>query len=106
MQAHHRFIPAAAVALLGVAAAHAQDHVTQFTTADGTRVTLHSGQPAPDHYSPAPAFDRLDANRDGYISLEEANAYPPLVNDFEEAAHHGTRVSKAQYERWVQVQLH
>jgi hypothetical protein len=103
MHTHRWFIPCAALALLAAASAQAQDQVAHFTTADGRPVTLHSGQPAPDHYGSPPAFGQLDTNHDGYISLAEAEAYPPLVNDFEEAVHHGDRVSKAQYAHWVQI---
>ncbi|MBS0569713.1 MAG: hypothetical protein JSS28_03835 [Proteobacteria bacterium] len=94
----------ATAALLASAGAYAQDQTVHFTQADGTRVTLTSGQPAPDHYGPPPAFAALDANHDGRISREEANAYPPLLNDFDYLAHHTNQVSKAQYERWVKTQ--
>jgi hypothetical protein len=95
----------ACLAGLGLAAgAWAQDQVTHFTAPDGTHVTLRVGQPPPDHYGPAPDFAKLDVNRDGYISREEAEAYPPLANDFDYIAHHAARISKAQYERWNQTQ--
>ena len=38
----------AAAALFAVAGAQAQDQTTHFTATDGTRVTVTSGQPAPD----------------------------------------------------------
>jgi len=78
----------------------AQDNVTHFTASDGTKVTLISGQPAPDHYGPAPNFGQLDTNHDGYISRDEAEAYLPLFNDFDFPAQHANRISKQQYEFW------
>lgn len=91
-------------ALLSVASgSQAQDQATHFTAADGTQVTLHSGQPAPEHYGPAPAFAQLDVNHDGYISREEAEAYPPLLNDFDNVVHHAERISQRQFEHWNQT---
>ena len=92
--------------VLFAAAAQAQDQTTNFTTGDGTRVTLTSGQPAPDRSGPPPAFAQLDANRDGSISRDEAEAYTPLANDFDYLAHHADRISRAKYEHWVQTQGH
>lgn len=91
-------------ALLASAGAYAQDQTVHFTEANGTRVTLTSGQPAPDHYGPPPAFATLDTNHNGRITREEANAYPPLLNDFDYIAHHANSISKAQYEHWVKSQ--
>ncbi len=79
----------------------AQDQVTHFTEANGTKVTLTSGLPPASNYGPAPSFAKLDSNHDGYISTREAKAYPPLLNDFEYAAHNRKRVTKAEYERWT-----
>ena len=94
----------AAGALLVSAGAFAQDQTVQFTQPDGTRVTLTSGQPAPDHYGPPPAFATLDTNHTGRITREQAQAYPPLLNDFDYIAHHASNITKAQYERWVKTQ--
>ena len=99
-----RMLTLLATVLLTGTGAYAQDQTVQFTQADGTHVTLTSGQPAPDHYGPPPAFATLDANHDGSVSREEAQAYPPLLNDFDYLAHHANRISKAQYERWVNTQ--
>lgn len=96
---------AVCAALLAVAAgSQAQDHTTQFTTADGTRVILNSGQAAAAHYGPAPAFEQLDVNHDGFISRDEAQAYIPLFNDFDFIAHHTDRISKRQFENWNRTQ--
>ena len=93
----------ASSALLAIAAgAQAQDSGAHFTAADGTQVMLTSGQPAPDHYGPGPAFTQLDGNHDGSISREEAQAYLPLFNDFDHIAHHAERISRRQYEYWNQ----
>ncbi len=97
---------ASALLLAAAAGAQAQDSTTHFTAADGTQVTVTSGQPPADHYGPAPAFAQLDANHDGYISREEAQAYPPLLNDFDFIAHHADRISKSQFEHWNQTQNH
>jgi hypothetical protein len=70
-----------------------------FNSAQG-QVTVNStmGQ-APSTASP-PSFEQL-ANGKKSISKNDANAYPPLANDFEYAAHGGNSITKAQYERWV-----
>jgi len=88
------------------AAAQAQDRATNFTASDGTRVTLTSGQPAPDRYGPPPAFEQLDRNRDGMVSRDEAEGYVPLLNDYDYISFHGKRVTRAVYDQWVQTQGH
>ncbi|MGH8040563.1 MAG: hypothetical protein ACREPN_00785 [Rudaea sp.] len=93
-----------AAAGLFAAGAQAQDQVTHFTAADGTHVTLTSGQPPQSHYGPPPAFATLDVDHNGAISREEAQAYPPLLNDFDYLAHHANHIAKSQYQRWVQNQ--
>lgn len=91
-------------ALLASAGAYAEDQTVHFTQADGTRVTLTSGQPAPDHYGLPPAFATLDTGHTGKITREQAQAYPPLLNDFDYIAHHANSITKAQYEHWVKSQ--
>lgn len=93
--------------LLAVAVGtQAQDSSTQITASDGTKVTVTSGQPAPKHYGPAPAFEQLDTNHDGFVSREEAEAYIPLYNDYDHLleSNHTKRVSKNQFERWNTTQ--
>lgn len=70
-----------------------------FNSAQG-QVTINStmGQ-SPSTASP-PSFEQLSGGKK-VITKDAANAYPPLANDFEYAAHGGNSISKAQYERWV-----
>lgn len=77
-----------------------QESVTHFTRADGTQVTVVSGQPPQKSYGPKPPFAQLDVNHDGGISRDEAAAFIPLLNDFDNLAHHVTRISKRTYDRW------
>ena len=70
-----------------------------YNTAKG-QVTINSTMgPAPSVASPPP-FEQL-ANGKKYISRDDANAFPPLANDFDYASNHGSRLSKAQYESWL-----
>jgi hypothetical protein len=82
---------------IGVAYAHAQDQ------GEGNQVTV-TAQSKPNHYGPPPAFAQLDANSDGVISREEAQAYAPLFNDFDYLARHADRISKWQFDNWVRTQ--
>jgi hypothetical protein len=94
-------ITTAFLVLIGLcSAASAQtDTVHRYVDAHGQEVTVTSGQPAPQNYGPKPAFAELDRNHDGFISREEAEAYPPLASDFDYLTH-GERISAAQYARW------
>jgi hypothetical protein len=70
-----------------------------FNTSQG-QVTIKSKMgDVPSTASP-PSFEQL-ANGHKVITKDAAQAYPPLANDFEYAAHNGSTVSKAQYERWL-----
>jgi hypothetical protein len=96
--------------LLAVAAgSQAQDSASHGTAADGTQVTVTSGQPPKDAYTPAPSFEQLDANHDGVISREEAEAYLPLLNDYDNLLteyHHPKAISKRQFDTWNRAENH
>ena len=106
MKIPHRSATLLAASLFAIAATAsaqgAQDRVSTYTAADGTQVTVTSGQPAPRSYGPRPPFEQLDTNHDGGISREEASAYMPLYNDFDNLAHHVPGISRRAYARWDQ----
>lgn len=70
-----------------------------YNTAKG-QLQVNSTMGSPPSAASPPSFEQL-ANGKKFISKEDANAYPPLANDFLYASHNGNRVTKAQYERWV-----
>lgn len=92
-------IMASAALFFSVGAAAQKDSVRHYVDAQGNEVTVHTGQPGPDNYGPRPSFAQLDRNHDGFVTREEAEAYPPLLNDFDYLTH-GDRISAAQYARW------
>lgn len=68
-------------------------------------LTVNAGMPAQvQDYGPPPSFATLDANHDGRISADEAQAYPPLDSDFLYASGQGKSISRGQYDKWVQNQ--
>ena len=72
---------------------------------NGGTLTVNAGMPAQvQDYGPPPSFATLDANHDGRISADEAQAYPPLDSDFLYASGQGKTVSRAQYQKWTQNQ--
>ncbi|MBA2078863.1 MAG: hypothetical protein BGP10_11805 [Rhodanobacter sp. 68-29] len=124
MKARNALLPAlAAGALMFAGASFAQDSTGQTpppqdsmqqapaptqsaapAQAPSADVTVRSVPPAAPQVSPPPPFSQLSGGKK-WITEEQAASYPPLANDFLNASHHGTRVSKAQYEAWVkQVQ--
>lgn len=74
---------------------------TTMPTSQG-QVTVNSG-PAPAKPSgPAPDFATLSGGK-GSISATQASAFPLLANDFQYAdANRDGKISKAEYQRWVQ----
>jgi hypothetical protein len=98
---------ALAALALASATAGAQDtatsdnHSTTYATSEGP-LTVNWGQPAPHDFGPAPPFAQLDTRGTGYITSDEANAYPLLATDFIHAdANRDGRISRAEYERWA-----
>lgn len=73
---------------------------SQYTSPNGTQVTVNSGMPAPADYGPRPSFSQLDVNHDGRVTHEEAKAYLLLYNDWINVAHHRNYITRAQYDRW------
>lgn len=90
----------ASILFAAAAPCFAQDTTRHLTDAQGREVIVHTGMAAPDRYGPKPAFAALDANHDGAISREEADAFPPLANDFDFVAQNGNRISARQYAQW------
>jgi len=90
------------VAVVSAFAQRGQDRVTTRTAADGTQVTIVSGQPHDPSYGPKPPFEQLDRNGDGIITRDEAEAYLPLFNDYDNLVHHVPGVTKRMYARWDQ----
>jgi hypothetical protein len=78
----------------------AQDTVRHLADAQGHEVIVRTGMPAPDRYGPKPTFAELDRNHDGSVSREEAEAFPPLANDFDFVAQNGERILPRQYAQW------
>jgi hypothetical protein len=68
--------------------------------AQGHETIVHIGMPKPHHYGPKPAFAQLDRNHVGSIDREQAAAFPPLLNDFDNLAHGADRITARQYEQW------
>lgn len=98
-------VVASSVLFLGCVAAgvHAQEKpAVHFTDAAGREVTLHYGQPAPESFGPKPSFAQLDTDSDGTISRAEADAYPPLANDFDYLAQGKEKITPRQYAHWDQ----
>lgn len=67
-------------------------------------VTVRSVPPQAPQIATPPPFSQLSGGGKS-ITQEQADAYPPLANDFLNASHGAQRISKAQYEAWLkQVQ--
>ncbi len=88
-------------ACLASGAALAQQNTTTYQTNDG-QLIVNWGQPPAHDSGPPPAWEQMDANRDGSIDTSEASAYTLLANDFKYAdSNRNGRISKAEYTRWV-----
>ncbi|RDS84987.1 hypothetical protein DWU98_03340 [Dyella monticola] len=83
----------------GASPSQGSDSATYNTSRGQVTVNSTMGS-APSTASP-PSFEQLAGGKK-YITKDDANAYPPLANDFLYVAHNGNRISKTQYEHWVQ----
>jgi hypothetical protein len=64
-------------------------------------VTVNSAPAKAPDIAPAPPFEQL-SNGGKSISEDQAEAYPPLANDFVHAdGNRDGKVSKAEYQRWI-----
>jgi len=101
----HIRIAALTTLFLASSLACAQDTSSaQYQTPQGELI-VHSGQPQARDYGPPPTFAQLDTRGAGFLTAEEANAYPPLANDFIHAdTNRDGRVSRSEYERWASHQ--
>ncbi|MBD8899735.1 hypothetical protein [Rhodanobacter sp. DHG33] len=103
MKARNAMLSTLAVgSLIFAGASFAQDNSGQSQSGQTPPpiVTVRSmPAPAPQVTTPPP-FSQLSGGSKS-ITQEQAEAYPPLANDFLNASHGAERVSKAQYEAWV-----
>lgn len=71
-----------------------------YQTSQGTLV-VHSLPASVQSYGPAPSFETL-ADGGKAITSKQANAYPPLANDFINAdSNRNGTISKSEYARWI-----
>lgn len=64
-------------------------------------VTVNSAPAKAPNIAPAPPFEQLSSGGKS-ISEDQAEAYPPLANDFVHAdGNRDGKVSKAEYQRWI-----
>ncbi|WP_225561618.1 hypothetical protein [Rhodanobacter sp. DHB23] len=63
-------------------------------------VTVRGVPPTAPQIAPPPSFEQLSGGGK-WITQEQADAYPPLANDFLNASHGAERIGKTQYEAWV-----
>ncbi|MCC7256411.1 MAG: hypothetical protein IT467_10845 [Dokdonella sp.] len=60
-----------------------------------------TSQPQAGHFGAPPPFAQLDAGHRGYLTPADANAYPPLANDYIFAdSNRDGRLSPREYRRW------
>ena len=98
MKARKAWLPAlAAGALFFAGASVAQDNAGQTPP---PIVTVRSVPPAAPKIGTPPPFSQLSGGSK-WITQEQAEAYPPLANDFLDASHGAERINKTQYEAWV-----
>lgn len=98
----HRTALAPATALVFAICASAQAQVTseqRSVDQNGDQTVVRTSQPPATNYGPRPSFEQLDRNHDGFVTRDEAEAFTPLLNDFDNVTH-GDRISRGQYARW------
>lgn len=64
------------------------------------QVTINSSVPPVKDAGPPPDFTQLSGGK-GYVTEDDASAYPPLANDFLHASGGSKHLSKAAYARWL-----
>lgn len=75
---------------------------TRVQGATGNVIVRSSGETGYRPSGPAPAFTELDTDGNRTISIDEANGYALLANDFIKAdANRDGRVSQREYARWA-----
>lgn len=80
----------------------AQDPVPMRHTDRHDNIIIRTGETSYRPSGPAPTFDTLDTNHDGFISEDEARGYALLANDFQMAdSNRDRRISRREYERWA-----
>lgn len=89
----------AAVAQQSMPSPSGNDNSATFHTSQG-QVTVNSTMGQPPSAASPPSFEQLAAGKK-VISREQADAFPPLANDFSYVSHGGNSITKAQYERWL-----
>ncbi|BFI95448.1 MAG: hypothetical protein RSP_09580 [Rhodanobacter sp.] len=98
MKPRNALLPAlAAGTLLFAGASFAQDNAGQTPP---PIVTVRGVPAAAPQIGTPPPFDQLSGGS-RWITEEQANAYPPLANDFLDASHGAKRINKTQYKAWV-----
>lgn len=82
------------------AASGSATHTAVYQTPQG-ELTVNSVPASAPSFGQAPPFEQL-AHGGTSISEDQADAYPPLANDFEHAdRNRDGHVSKSEYERWL-----
>ncbi|MEO7066609.1 MAG: hypothetical protein ABI114_06850 [Rhodanobacter sp.] len=78
----------------------APTHTAVYATPQGELTVNSTAAPAPT-IAPAPAFAQLSGGGKA-ITEQQANAYPPLANDFIHAdTNQNGSISKTEYEHWT-----
>jgi len=87
----------------GVRASESETRTTQFKTPQA-QVTVRWGQAYVAPAGEAPAFDQLDADRNGRVDRVEASAYRALDEEYELADRdRNDGVTAAEYARWLKL---